>query len=318
MKLIITIDTEEDNWGNYRPMGYTLENIRKIPALQDIFDVFGVKPTYLVTYSVAKDRKAVSVLKAILDEGRCEIGAHCHPWHTPPFEELPNERTSMLCNLPGDLQFRKLRNLHNTIISGFNVTPVSFRAGRWGYNRDVAANIHRLGYKVDSSVTPYTDWTNSHGPDFTKFSPKPFRFSPVDILRETAGGGLVEVPATIGFLQQNFSLCSTVLAAAQSFPMKYLKAAGILCRLSLVNKAWLSPEVSDSATMIKLARRMMQNRYRILNLVFHSPTLMAGVTPFVRTSKDERRFLEHIRDFLSFARGNGIGSMKLSEISGVL
>ena len=318
MKLIITIDTEEDNWGEYRPSGHTMENIRKIPALQDIFDAFGVKPTYLVTYSVAKDRKAVSVLKAILDEGRCEIGTHCHPWHTPPFEEMPNERTSMLCNLPGDLQYRKLRNLHNTLISKFNIMPSSFRAGRWGYSRDVAANIHRLGYKVDSSITPYTDWSNYYGPDFTKFSSKPFRFSPGDILRETAGGGLVEVPATIGFLQQNFALCSTVLSAARRFPMKYLRTAGILCRLSLVNKVWLSPEVSDSAAMIKLARRMMQNRYRILNLVFHSTTLTAGATPFVRTREDERRFLEDIRDFLSFARDNGIGSIKLSEAPGVL
>lgn len=42
MKLVVTIDTEEDTWGKYLPDGYTLENIRRIPALQDLFDEFSV------------------------------------------------------------------------------------------------------------------------------------------------------------------------------------------------------------------------------------------------------------------------------------
>ncbi len=314
MKLIITIDTEEDNWGSYSPTGATLGNTGRIPALQELFDAFHVRPTYLVTYPVATDMRSVTILKDILDSGRCEIGTHCHPWNTPPFEEAPGERNSMLCNLPADLQYRKLGALHNAIAGSFGITPVSFRAGRWGYGTDVARNLQKLGYRIDTSITPYINWSNHCGPDFTKVSPQPFRFSSSDIRRESADGAMIEIPATIGFLQQNFALCNSILETAKRFPIKYLRPAGILYRLRLVNKVWLSPEVTDGKTMAKLAQRMMKNNYPVINLVFHSPALKAGLTPFVKTEEDEGRFLRHIKEFLVFAKDAGIDSMTLSEI----
>jgi hypothetical protein len=39
----------------------------------------------------------------------------------------------MLCNLAAELQYRKIRTLHELIGTRFGVRPVSFRAGRWGY-----------------------------------------------------------------------------------------------------------------------------------------------------------------------------------------
>ncbi|TAK08329.1 MAG: WalW protein, partial [Candidatus Manganitrophaceae bacterium] len=68
MKLIITIDTEEDNWGSYRSTGMTLENIKRIPVLQQLFDAYQVKPTYLITHTVATDEASVAILKPILDQ----------------------------------------------------------------------------------------------------------------------------------------------------------------------------------------------------------------------------------------------------------
>ena len=94
MKLIVTIDTEEDNWGEYKPAGHTVENIVRVQGVQQLFDEFSVRPTYLISYPVADDDRAVSILKGILERGGCEIGTHCHPWNTPPFEEEPNARTA--------------------------------------------------------------------------------------------------------------------------------------------------------------------------------------------------------------------------------
>ncbi|HTG02435.1 MAG TPA: hypothetical protein VK654_17770, partial [Nitrospirota bacterium] len=74
MKLVITIDTEEDNWGSYDSQEYTLENIKNIPVLQELFDRFGVKPTYLITYPVAMHGGSLAILKEIKDSNRCEIG----------------------------------------------------------------------------------------------------------------------------------------------------------------------------------------------------------------------------------------------------
>ena len=65
MKLIITIDTEEDNWGDYSRKDFTLKNIERIPALQQLFDDFNVRPTYLINYPVAADKMAISIFKKI-------------------------------------------------------------------------------------------------------------------------------------------------------------------------------------------------------------------------------------------------------------
>jgi len=48
MKLIVAVDTEEDNWGSLRLTRYTCENIARIPAVQALFDQFNVTPTYQV------------------------------------------------------------------------------------------------------------------------------------------------------------------------------------------------------------------------------------------------------------------------------
>ena len=313
MNLIVTIDTEEDTWGCFQPDGHTVENVERILELQDLFDQFQVKPTYLVTYPVVMNDRSASILKGILEKSKCEIGAHCHPWNTPPFEEATDERNSMLCNLPGELQYKKISVLHDAIRRRFGVTPISFRSGRWGYGPEVAKSILELGYKVDSSITPYVDWSQDHGPDFSTISPCPYKFSCEDIFGHTPDGPLVEIPATIGYLQPNFALCNRILRMSTKRPLSRLWLHKILCKLNLLNRVWLSPEVADAKVMIQLARRMIANDYKLINLFFHSPALMQGLTPFVKSRADEIRFLGHIREFLVFARESGLLSITLSE-----
>lgn len=308
MKLIVTIDTEEDNWGGYRDDRFTVKNIGRIQALQDMFDSYLVRPTYLVSYPVATDDNAVALLKAILDDGRCEIGTHCHPWSTPPVDEKKDARHSMLCNLAPELQMKKIGRLHEVIRDRFGVTPISFRAGRWGFSREVAETIHRYGYKVDTSVTPFIDWSRSFGPDFSECLPDVYRFSPDDIRKKSPRGELLEVPATIGFLQENFALADRIQKRFRKTGVN-----GVLDRLGIINKVWLSPEMSDGPRMIRLVKRFMANGYEFVNLTFHSPSLMAGLTPFVKTESDERRFLRRIKECLVYLRDAGVESITLSD-----
>jgi len=313
MYLIVTIDTEEDNWSHYSPTGHTVRNIERIPYLQDLFDERDIKPTYLITYPVATNEKSVCVLKKILDEGKCEIGSHCHPWNTPPFEEENTERNSMLCNLPADLQYRKMKTLHKGIIENLGIWPVSFRAGRWGFNQEVARNLNKLRYQVDTSITPFWDWTAEHGPDFSENYPVPYRFSCDNGTEESRHGTMVEVPVTIGFAQENFSICNRMLKSLSRNHVRKMKLIGIMYHLHLLNRIWLSPEFSTSKEMIKLARKMAKRNCQVLNMTFHSPSLIAGLGPFVKTEEDERQFLKHIKNFLVFAHDARIVSIKLSD-----
>lgn len=313
MKLIITIDTEEDNWGIYDPHNYTLENITQIPELQDLFDEFDVLPTYLVTYSVAADVRSAAILKKILDQGRCEIGMHCHPWHTPPLEEECTEWNSMLCNLPSDLQSRKLEHLHKTIVKSFNTSPVSFRAGRWGYGKEVAMSLYNLGYKVDSSILSLIDWTEAYGPNFSQIFPDPYRFNPEEIFTLNTTGKLLEVPATIGFTQTNFQLANDLFNVLRGNPIRRLRLIGVLDKLGLLNKVWLSPEQSSADDMIALVKTFMKKHAPLVNFFFHSPTLKAGLTSYVRTEGDKQEFMAKIRTFLTFTKEAGIQSIRLSD-----
>jgi hypothetical protein len=49
------------------------------------------------------------------------------------------------------------------------------------------------------------------------------------------------------------------------------------------------------------------------NLTFHTPTLAAGMTPFVRSPAEERRFLARIRTLLEHLARERVESITLSE-----
>lgn len=318
MYLIVTIDTEEDNWGKYSLNRYTTDNIQGIPNLQNLFDEFHVIPTYLITYPVATDQAAASILRGIAKEGKCEIGAHCHPWNTPPLEEDFNEKNSMLCNLPDELQLTKIASLHNKIISNLEIEPVCFRAGRWGFNDNVARNICRLGYMVDTSMTPYMDWKCYQGPDFSNVSPYCRKLSFHDINPGSPPAHLFEIPPTVGFFQKNFSLCNRVYKFINRENIKYTGLIGLFYRLNVLNKVWLSPEKNTGSEMIRLTNRMRANGYPVINMTFHSPSLKQGFSPFVRTKEDEGKFLDRIREFLEYTKKIGVKSIKLSDAVHVL
>lgn len=315
MRLIVTIDTEEDNWANYSTSDNQVSNIDKLIPLQQMFDRYGVKPTYHITYPVATNPRSVAILKEILDSGKCEIGMHCHPWNTPPFEEKINTVNSMLCNLSTSLVLRKLTVLHETIQNNFGITPISFRAGRWGFNSTVAQAIFQLGYLVDTSVTPFVDWREYHGPDFSDFQLFPYRFDPSDIKTPRNQGALLEIPATVGFLQNNFQRCQRWSRYSETDYGKRLKMKGILYRLKMMNKVWLSPELAGAHEMIQLAWRLREKNCPCLNMTFHSTTLKAGLSPFVQNKDHEDKIYERIEKFLIFAKKEKIQPATISIYS---
>jgi hypothetical protein len=310
MYLAVTIDTEEDNWSNYdsEPV---LSNIGKIPELQKLFDRYGVKPNYLISYPVATDKTAISILRGIMEDGRCEIGMHLHTWNTPPFEEEKTAKNTMLSNLDKELQYRKLESLHAKIVENFRFEPLTFRSGRWGFDKTVARNIRRLGYKVDTSVSPYSSWEKYNGPDFSERSPMPQKISIDDGRNQEEW--ILEVPATIGFLQENFNRCNKVMKTISGTALRHFRLLGILDKLKFLNKVCLSPEPDDAEKMIGLAKSMGRNGYQVLNMFFHSTSLKHGLNHFTKTREDEVELMRRIESFLEYAMKADIRPMKLSE-----
>lgn len=315
VKVFITIEIEEDVWGEYKATRIPVDNVARLPIIQDLFDRFGAIPTYFINWPVVKNKHASQILQKILDRGRCEIGTHCHPWNTPAIEEKINNHNSMICNLPYELIEKKLETLHEAIIDRFKVKPISFRAGRWGFDSKVAKVIHKLGYLVDTSVTPFFDWSEDEGPDFSDASTFAYWFDPDDFLRMKADGSLLEVPLTIGFLQKNFKLWGSVRKRISNRPLSRYHFLGILDRLRILNRRWLSPELSSGPDMILLSKKFVQTGHRFLNMSFHSTSLIPGKTPFVRNQQQLEKFLCAIEMFLQFAVDQG---MTFSPLSGAL
>lgn len=311
--LFITIDTEEDNWGDYDPRRYSVENIRQIPIVQELFDRYEAIPTYLVNYPVATNSKAVDILEPIYADKRCEIGTHLHPWNTPPFSERIVPANTMLCNLPQDLIGTKLGALHGRIKEAFGACPVCFRAGRWGFNGNVARALIDQGYLIDSSITPFVDWSDYHGPNFSGAYRDIYRIDPHHILEPTPEGKLIEVPPSIGFFQKNSTFAYEFHRFLKRRVSSKLRIIGILDKLNLLNFRWLCPELSDSHSMIRLARAFIENGCQYLNMSFHSTTLLPGKSPYVKDTRDLADFLDRIREFLEFADNAGFSSRPLSH-----
>lgn len=313
MKLVVTIDTEEDNWTRYSATDNPVENIEELIPLQKIFDRYGVRPTYLISYPVATSTRAVDVLKRFLDLGKCEIGMHCHPWNTPPFDPAApiKEFETMLCNLDPRIQSEKLAVLHSSIRHGFGAAPMSFRAGRWGLGPATVAALHALRLLVDSSVTPYISWKAYQGPDYSDFSPELFWLRAGNA---SENDQLLEIPASVGFLQSNYATCHKVSTFTSHAMLRRLHLPGILQRLGVVNKVWLSPEYTDAVSMITLARCLYKNGYPLLNLTFHSTSLRIAAGPFVKNVQQKQEFIMRIEEFLRFARDAEVESITLAQV----
>jgi len=320
IKVFITIDTEEDHWNNYRRHNNKIKNLEGIPRLQNLFNRYGAIPTYLINYPVVTNAEAMHILLRFLDSGQCDIGMHCHPWNTPPLTEELNHKNTMLCNLPPSLQRAKLENLHETISRTIGKPSICFRAGRWGFAEETAKCIQDLGYLIDTSVTPYTAWTHIHGPDFSEIAAWPYRFDPDNITLKKNSGSLLEIPASIGFIQKNQKLCARVrkwiinndLHRYRIYPLRY-RILPIIEKLRILDYRWLSPERNDGCGMTRLANFLINRGHRILNMFFHSTALLPGNMPSIRTQNDLDNFYKDIEIFLKYAVENNMIFLPLSK-----
>jgi hypothetical protein len=73
--------------------------------------------------------------------------------------------------------------------------------------------------------------------------------------------------------------------------------------------------MADAEEMIRLATTLTLRGTHVLNLFFHTPTLLEGCSPFTRTSADVEAFLRKIDQFLAFAMSAGFTPVTVSELT---
>lgn len=282
MRIIVTVDTEaDDQWNEKAEL--SVENVYALPRFQTLCEKYSIRPMYFVTYEVANDPRAVALLKGWQDAGKAEIGAHLHPWTTPPIQQGEEHTRAFPSELSDEALRAKLTALTEKIEAAFGKRPTSYRAGRWGFDMRQISLLKELGYIVDSSVTPGISWQKTRGalhgaggPDFTNEPVAPHMLS----------GGILEVPMTIIH-------------------------AGFFRRLR-----WL--RIFEKTTQRDLANVLTAAKHRKLPVVvcmIHSSELIAGKSPYVKDDAALTHVYARLEELFALCKERDITGTTLSSFA---
>jgi hypothetical protein len=295
---VITIDVEPDctpTWHYSNPLSF--EGVARgiVRILQPLFREYGAVPTYLVNNVVLEDERSVDLLGTL--EGRCELGAHLHPEFIEPgkvFSSYAGRKAEMNLNTLSELdQYEKTRSITELFAARFHAPPVSFRAGRFSANAGTIRSLLKLGYRVDTSVTPHVRWddpTREIPVDFRHAPTQPYFVSPRDILVPEVGGGILEVPVSIA-------------------PVR---------RLFRTRLSWLRPHLSSAAEMLRVVRATRRGVPKetdvILNVMFHNVEVLPRLSPYCQTPGECRRYLNSLRVLFETLARDGVEFLCLKDL----
>lgn len=297
--LLAAIDTEGDNqWDAEARRRQTFRNTRELGRLHDFFRARGVRPTYVVTHPVATDPPSAEVLRALLANGDCEVGAHHHAWETPPCEPADVDRHGYALSLPAEQFEAQLVSLTDAIETAVGQRPISYRSGRFGFAPAHVSVLERHGYRVDSSVTPLFYEAHKGGPDFVDAPATPYYLAYDDATRPGTSD-VVELPVSAAL---NRSVPHWLARAYGRAPWPYQTRRALrLARIARVQ--WLRPSYSSADDMIALARRLVARGVPILNVIFHSSEAIVGASPYNQTEAELEAFLDRLGRLIDVAVG---------------
>ncbi len=283
--LYVVVDCEaEFDWSKPFDRAQTaVTALGSVERGQAVFDRYGLRPIYVTDYAVVSQREGYLPLRAIYDRGGCALGAHLHPWITPPLTEDVTVHNSYAGNLPVALEREKLHTLIAAFEAAFGFRPLFFKAGRYGVGPHTMALLAEAGVLVDFSVIPGRDLSPTGGPDFRGFDSAP---------RLAADGQVLCLPMTrerIGPLSQ-----SKAIAALVDGPGRALSLGGVMSRLGLMETVTLTPEGETATHQIALIRTMLARGQRQFVLHYHSPSLAPGFTPYGTTAAQADEIVERL------------------------
>lgn len=296
-RLVVVVDTEEEfDWSAPFDRGATsVEALRDLGPFQALCEAHGLRPTYVIDHPVASQETGRRALAPLVREGRALVGAHLHPWVSPPHEEQVCARNSYPGNLPPALEEAKLARLCDEIERGIGERPRVYKAGRYGLGANTPAILARLGFEIDLSAASAFDLGADGGPDWSRVPADPFWFGP--------GERLLELPTTGAFVGWLSRFGATLHRAATTRPLRHARLGGILARSGALERLMLSPEGYRPRHLRRLTRALLARGTRVFSFSLHSPSLRPGCTPYVRSAGDLQEFLESCRQYFSWFLG---------------
>lgn len=293
-KLLVVIDTEEEfDWSKpFARANSTVAAMDDIGKAQDLFDEFGLKPTYVIDYPIASQERGYAALREFAAAGRAQIGAHLHPWVSPPFDEVVNSVNSYPGNLPAELERAKLRELTSTIEANFGARPTIYKAGRYGLGEHTAKALTAEGFEIDLSLCSAFDLSADGGPNYSERDARPYWFG--------EERSLLGLPTTGAFIGAGGNSSPGLYQFATRPALRPLHLPGILSRLGIVERLLLSPEGHAFEDLKRLTKSLFRRGIRTFSLSFHSPSMQPGHTPYVQNERELHEFLGVLRRYFEF------------------
>jgi hypothetical protein len=307
--LCVTIDCERDkgpDWRVRRPAAFRGIHEGIGARLEPLFRQYGVKPTYLLSPEVMRDDMAAACI-APLARG-AELGTHLHAEYVGPNLDEDAESSTFQASLPPALERAKIEALTSLFVHRFGTQPRSFRAGRFGIGGASLGILADLGYTVDSSVTPFVDWTGvgPGAPDFQHAPVIPYHPDP-HTPANTGNAAVWEIPLTI---RPRFAHRLPIM---RRFLARHLRPR------------WLRPTWGSARALIELARDVWQEGTSaervappIWNVMFHNVEVVAGASPYSATEAQAQAILRRLAELLAFARAAGARSVGLGDLPELL
>ena len=301
--IIVTVDTEVDKdkfWRISSPPKFD-SVIKGIPdILTPLFRTFGIRPTYLLSYEVIENQKCCDLLLNLGND--VELGTHLHVDFVPPSRTL--EINNMGGNLADSIQLQlslesekeKLLNLTNIFSQKFGYSPKSFRSGRYGRSINTNEILTKLGYIVDSSVTPGLCWNYPEGK-------VDFRDELIDHHWITFPyGKILEIPISVlpesklAIIIRDFpELCKRIISKIFGANAKYL---------------WFRPSWGNHFDLI---RYLNISQEKFIVMILHSMEVIPGASPYATDAGGVAKIVNSMNNVFKYARDNNFKFCTLSE-----
>lgn len=313
--LVITIDVEPDcttTWHYASPLAF--EGVHKGIAeiLHPLFIKYNIAPTYLINNVVIEDDASCHVLRNL--PGKYELGTHLHPEFIEPmktaYQYAGQRGAANCCEYPPEIEFQKLQNITRLFETKFGYSPVSFRAGRFSAGTNTINSLAKLGYLVDTSVTPHVCWNDKSrikAIDYSDAPEQPYYIDSSAYPMENKFGSILEVPVSI--------------TTTPTRLLKELRRTWFGIRKPLRKKIpiWLRPAFSGYDQFVTVTENYCRNNSMhnsvVLNMMFHNVEVIPGFSPYTKSAQDCQDYLNSLERYFRYCNENNIEGITLSEVA---
>ena len=282
-KFIITVDTEGDNLWNWKlDQPITTNNAKFIPRFQELCENYGFYPVYLTNLEMSQSKEFQKYIGRKAQEGKCEIGMHLHAWNTPPIVEKKQKYGGLpyITEYSEQIIYEKHQYLKTEIEKYLDVSPKTYRAGRWATNKELFRVLDSLGFIADCSVTPGISWENCSG-------------------ATVAGGNNYR-----SFLNKAYCLTDNMVEiplTSKRIHCPYGKTVKSIVKNMLIGiEGNLRLATSSLELMMRLTTKIESEENDYLEFMLHSSELMPGGSPYFRTENDIEEMYKEMESYFKW------------------